>query len=96
MSQDEEIKVKLVEPALALPGSGTAASGNTQGKEVGGRALPLAVVDGATVAQWEGSEDMDADVSSLGKDGKLYWLCTIPPQEKLNLTLQWEISSTLR
>lgn len=50
-------------PKLAL--AGTAASGTIQAKESGGRALPLAVVDEAIMAQWEGSEDMDVDVTYI-------------------------------
>ncbi|RXW17065.1 hypothetical protein EST38_g8784 [Candolleomyces aberdarensis] len=33
------------------------------------------------------------DLTALGKDGKISWICSIPPQTKINLTLQWEVSA---
>ncbi|KAJ2933419.1 hypothetical protein H1R20_g3673, partial [Candolleomyces eurysporus] len=33
------------------------------------------------------------DLTALGKDGKISWLCSIPPQTKVNLTLHWEVSA---
>jgi hypothetical protein len=33
------------------------------------------------------------DLMALGKDGKISWLCSIPAQAKVNLTLQWEVSA---
>ncbi|KAJ2920586.1 hypothetical protein H1R20_g16507, partial [Candolleomyces eurysporus] len=33
------------------------------------------------------------DLTALGKDGKISWLCSIPPQTKISLTLQWEVSA---
>ncbi|RXW21386.1 hypothetical protein EST38_g4468 [Candolleomyces aberdarensis] len=32
------------------------------------------------------------DLTALGKDGKINWLCSVPAQTKTNLTLQWEVS----
>jgi hypothetical protein len=33
------------------------------------------------------------DLTALGKDGKISWLCSVPAQTKINLTLQWEVSA---
>ncbi|KAF4603028.1 hypothetical protein EYR38_003433 [Pleurotus pulmonarius] len=41
------------------------------------------------VAQWEGAEEGEV---GTGSDGKLCWVCTIPPQGKISVELRWEES----
>ncbi|KAL0946101.1 hypothetical protein HGRIS_012366 [Hohenbuehelia grisea] len=86
VSEDAQITVKLVTPALTVPTN----AGTLGGKET--RPDPVKVGKGV-VAQWDGAEEAEADLGSLGKDGKLNWVCTVPAQGKLNLQLQWEVSS---
>jgi hypothetical protein len=81
VSQDSAITVKLVAPAL---------SSDQVGEK---KASLLMVVSHDVVARWHGAEDTGVDVASLGKDGKLIWTCSVPPQGKVNLVLQWEISA---
>ncbi|KAK7448806.1 hypothetical protein VKT23_013536 [Stygiomarasmius scandens] len=45
------------------------------------------------IAQWDGSDDPTVDVEALGKNGKLNWLCEIPPLGTLNLSLQYEVNT---
>jgi len=42
-------------------------------------------------AQWHG-EHGDED-PALGKNGSLKWACELAPQEKLTLTLEYEVSA---
>ncbi|KAL4255123.1 hypothetical protein AB1N83_012978 [Pleurotus pulmonarius] len=41
------------------------------------------------VAQWEGEEEGEV---GTGSNGKLSWVCAIPPQEKISVELRWEES----
>lgn len=81
VSQDASITVKLVAPALPADPSGDKP------------ALARTTLSNGVVAQWHGADDPGVDVASLGKDGKLNWVCSIPPQEKLNLVLLWEVNA---
>ncbi|KAF5337673.1 hypothetical protein D9758_013000 [Tetrapyrgos nigripes] len=44
------------------------------------------------IAQWDASDDPSVDVEALGKNGKLNWICEVPPLGTLNLSLQYEVS----
>lgn len=88
VSSSSDITVKLVSPALPLNSSGTSgkapvAKSNFQ---------PFKVGDGI-IALWDGSDEPDCDPDALGHDGKLNWVCSVAPQGKINLTLQWEVTS---
>ncbi|PBK99487.1 hypothetical protein ARMGADRAFT_1059619 [Armillaria gallica] len=93
VSEDEQISVKLVSPALSLPADGSSIK---TVKANASRAVPHVQVSEGVVAQWEGSDESGIDVDALGKDGKINWLCTVPPQGKLNLVMQWEVSTPAR
>jgi Domain of unknown function (DUF4139) len=109
VSEDSTIVVKLLSPAL--PFSERTSSG-TSGSKAGGAPLlasrvvnkfgvmvpaPVAVAKGIT-AQWEGVDEIssDGEVEDLGGEGKLGWLCNIPAQGKVNLTLQWEVTAPFK
>ncbi|KAK0462507.1 uncharacterized protein EV420DRAFT_1265735 [Desarmillaria tabescens] len=89
VSEDEQINVKPVSPALSLLDAHTIKSSMTNTP----RAVPHVQVSEGVVAQWEGSDESGIDVDALGKDGKINWLCTVPPQGQLNLVMQWEVST---
>ncbi|KAJ2920524.1 hypothetical protein H1R20_g16569, partial [Candolleomyces eurysporus] len=104
VSEESSITVKLLSPPLSLPdlpATGTASSNSflkdTKENKLGVRVpLPIKVSHGV-VAQWDGVDDMNSDdgVENLGKDGKLNWVCSLPSQGKITLTLQWEVSAPL-
>ncbi|KAF6759168.1 hypothetical protein DFP72DRAFT_1031955 [Ephemerocybe angulata] len=97
VSENSVINVKLISPALELPDSGTLKAGWTENK-AGVKIPPPAKVGQGILAQWDGAEDLSSEdeVESLGKDGKISWLCALPSQGKVTLTLQWEVSAPLR
>ncbi|KAK0188984.1 hypothetical protein F5146DRAFT_1057481 [Armillaria mellea] len=92
VSEDEQINVKLVSPALSLPDGSSIRTVKTNAS----RAIPHVQVSEGVVARWEGSDESGIDVDALGKDGKINWLCTVPPQGKLSLVMQWEVSTPVR
>ncbi|KAK7043145.1 hypothetical protein VNI00_008499 [Paramarasmius palmivorus] len=63
---------------------------------VASSAGPNVKVSEGVVAQWDGADDSSVDVDALGKNGKIDWLCDIPAGEKVNLTLQWEVSMPVK
>ncbi|KAF9465723.1 hypothetical protein BDZ94DRAFT_299259 [Collybia nuda] len=50
-------------------------------------------VSGGVIAQWYEADEPGVDPTSLGKDGKFNWVCSVPAQKKINLALQWEVSA---
>ena len=82
--------MKLVKPALKLPGEGLS--------KVVGELKPLvppnAEVTPGIIAKWYGSGEVQ--VEALGMDGRLYWECTIPAQTKIGLVLEWKVKVPLR
>ncbi|KAJ8482075.1 hypothetical protein ONZ45_g15080 [Pleurotus djamor] len=93
ISEDSQINVKLISPTLSsLSASSTGETGTTKN-----RASKLlsssSKIDEGVVAQWDGASDESVDPSTLGKDGKLNWICNIPPQGKVDVVLKWEESA---
>lgn len=88
-SQDAQIEVKLVNPALVLPpaASGDSVKSKTQPPQIQPQSLGNGVV-----AQWDGVDEPNCDVDTLGLDRKLNWVCTVPAQAKINLSLEWEVT----
>ncbi|KAF5374163.1 hypothetical protein D9615_008847 [Tricholomella constricta] len=98
VSESAQIGVKLLSPRLVLPSSTTTTSAitamasSTGTSEKGGRPQPVQVSPGV-VAQWEGADEPDVDLEGLGRDGKLNWVCAVPPQGKVELFLSWEVTA---
>ena len=106
VSEDPQIAVKLVSPALGVlgvPGEGfgwgnsksssiSSSTANEGGPKV---PLPVSVASGGVVAQWHGADE-GVDVEALGKDGKLNWVCAVPAQEKIGLVLQWGVVAPVK
>ncbi|KAK0446772.1 hypothetical protein EV421DRAFT_1791263 [Armillaria borealis] len=89
----ENLKIlDQIPPALSLPDGSSIKTVKTNAS----RAVPHVQVSEGVVARWEGSDESGIDVDALGKDGKINWLCTIPPQGKINLVMQWEVSTPAR
>ncbi|KAH6907607.1 hypothetical protein BKA70DRAFT_1189593 [Coprinopsis sp. MPI-PUGE-AT-0042] len=105
VSEDSTITVKLISPALPFSDkTGGSAGGATSGggvmaeNKLGVKVpAPVNVSKGIT-AQWEGVEEVssESEVEDLGGEGKFGWLCSIPAQGKVNLTLQWEVSAPFK
>ncbi|KAF8187704.1 hypothetical protein BJ912DRAFT_926564 [Pholiota molesta] len=100
VSEDSTIAVKLLQPALLLPDAEGSGSGTFKAASSGEpKALPPLKVSPGIVAAWTGADDetgQDSDFDALGKDGKFSWVCTVPPQSKVGLLLQYEVSAPLR
>ena len=85
VSEDERIKVSLVSPTLLMPGSEEATLGGIK------KMAQQVKVQKGVNAQWHG-EHGDED-SAIGKDGKVKWDCELAAQEKLTLSLEYEVSA---
>ncbi|KAF7360581.1 hypothetical protein MVEN_00789400 [Mycena venus] len=81
-SRNEQIKVKLVQPALG-DGEGTV-KGAVQKAVEGSDAKGASVnVSKGVVAQWGGGDEQERRVN---------WVCTVPAQGKINLALEWTVT----
>ena len=83
VSQDANLVVKLITPSLPL--ASTLASSSS---------VPSVKVGDGIIARWTITDEVNA--SDVGKDGMLEWVCTIPPLGKVNLLLEWEVTSNPR
>ena len=91
VSEDAQIDVKLVSPSLVVPNNFATTRSNNDGESP-----PSVKVSDGVIAQWEGADEQGFDMESLGKDGKFNWVCSIPAQGKINLSLAWEVSAPVR
>ena len=87
VSQDANIIVNLISPALTLPTTSTL-------KLTGKETPPREQVSEGIIAQWNGSDDPNGDFSALGRNGRIDWICAIPAFGTVNLLLQWEVTTT--
>jgi hypothetical protein len=85
VSEDERINVSLVSPALIVPGSEEARLGSIK------RIAQSVKVQKGVSAQWHGEQGDDDP--ALGKDGRVKWVCELAAQEKLTLSLEYEVSA---
>lgn len=93
VSADEKIEVKLLNPALNIPSSGQP-GGNTSMQKGGPSVYRPALVSENILAQWDGADgDPASDVSQdgVGKNGKINWVLSIPPQMSVSLVLQFDV-----
>jgi len=101
VSEDSIITVKLISPPLEstnIPGGTVTSTSSGVENKSGVKVPPPVKVAQGIVAQWDGADDLTSedDLSSLGNDGKISWVCSIPSQGKVTLTLQWEVSAPLK
>jgi len=85
VSEDTQVSVVLKSPSLTLPNAEDDSGAPST-------VVPSVKVQIGVVARWQDSGN-SGDMRSLGKDGKLEWVCSIPAKSKVNLLLQWEVSA---
>ncbi|KAG6852228.1 hypothetical protein C0991_001818 [Blastosporella zonata] len=89
VSEDTQIQVKLVSPALVLKEKEKSEKDNEGAEKV------VAVAKGVS-AMWDGADDPAVDVNALGMNGMFNWVCAVPAQGKINLVLQYEVVTPAR
>jgi hypothetical protein len=102
VSEDSTISVKLVQPPLVLPGADGRAT-ISAASAAGGLPAPVKISSGVT-ATWDGADEIslgsvgqnDVDIDSLGREGRFCWICSVPPQAKSNVNLQYEVSAPMK
>ncbi|KAJ3504191.1 hypothetical protein NLJ89_g8067 [Agrocybe chaxingu] len=83
VSEDSSITVNLLNPSLVLP--------HVNRKGVLQTAEAVKVMEHVR-AEWDGMGEADVEPSLVGKEGRFNWICEVPSQGKLNLTLSWEVA----
>ncbi|KAL0946271.1 hypothetical protein HGRIS_012523 [Hohenbuehelia grisea] len=98
--EDSQINVRLMNPALTLPtlakpAPGATTSGGKGASQEKADVLvpPPAIVAEGVIAQWAHADEPDVDAASLGRDGKFAWVCALPPQAKVDMLSQWEVTA---
>lgn len=92
-AEDPRISVKLLNPPLGTPSPGS--SSLSLGSQKPPRTIEIEEnVSAQWFAQKSGSPELSAPDSD-GVDGRLSWRCVVPPQGKVHLHLQWEVSVPL-
>ncbi|KAF7318769.1 DH domain-containing protein [Mycena chlorophos] len=102
-SQNAQIEVKLVSPALLVPSDantnnnapvsslsmGMSIKGAPKAKDIVPQRITLAK---DVVAQWDGVDEPDCVPESLGLDRKVNWICAVGSQAKVTVGLEWEVT----
>ncbi|KAG6898902.1 hypothetical protein C0993_002979 [Termitomyces sp. T159_Od127] len=83
VSEDAQIQVKLISPALGAKEKGKDRDEGT------GR---VTVAKGVS-AIWENADESEPHMEALGRNGKFDWVVALPAQGKVNLVLQYEVVS---
>ncbi|KAG5641474.1 hypothetical protein DXG03_005126 [Asterophora parasitica] len=97
VSEDAQIQVNLVSPGLHKGSTSSSGIGSVSaGSSKEDPAAKLVTVAKGITAFWDGADEPEPEVEALGRNGKLNWVCTVPPQGKVNLVLQWEVASPAR
>jgi hypothetical protein len=91
VSEDERIEVKLTDPPLACASTGNTSSVSSLLGPITNETQKLLKVGENLVAQWDGVDEKDFDLGALGKNGKLNWLVSLPPQKSVTLSLKYEV-----
>ena len=90
ISEDERIEVKLINPPLVyVPVGNTSSVSSLLGPATSEKQKPLRVKENI-VAQWERVDEKDFE-GALGRNGKINWLVSLPPQKPVTLLLQFEV-----
>lgn len=90
ISEDERIEVKLINPPLVyVPMGNTSSVSSLLGPATSEKQKPLRVKENI-VAQWERVDEKDFE-GALGRNGKINWLVSLPPQKPVTLLLQFEV-----
>uniref|UniRef100_A0A8H7Y1K3 Mucoidy inhibitor A n=1 Tax=Psilocybe cubensis TaxID=181762 RepID=A0A8H7Y1K3_PSICU len=90
VSEDERIEVKLLNPNLILPST---SSTNTLSLKNADTFVAKSVkVADNVLAQWDSADEPDKDPNSIGKDGKINWIVSIPPQKTVSIILQFDVN----
>lgn len=90
--QDSDLKftVNMISPKLGISGEGFG-GGLFIDKWPQTRNFRVGVdKDGKVFAQWHGSDEAEVQVESLGRDGKLNWVCK-DVQASIELSLRWQV-----
>ncbi|KAF7318762.1 DH domain-containing protein [Mycena chlorophos] len=96
-SQNAQIEVKLISPALIVPSD---ANNNAPISSLSIKAAPKAkdivpqriTLGKDVVAQWDGVDEPDCVPESLGLDRKMNWICAVGSQAKVTVGLEWEVT----
>ncbi|KIL57101.1 hypothetical protein M378DRAFT_181749 [Amanita muscaria Koide BX008] len=97
VSADETITVKLLTPSLLTVRSRSVGSVKDEKKTEQPAIHSKVPVSQDIVAGWghdiEDTSTTEDGTTVAGQDGKLSWVCEMPPQGSVNLLLQWEVTS---
>lgn len=93
LSEDSQVTIKLINPPLSPPSAPSSATKSMKIVTKSEKA-PAPVNAGENVmAQWDGGDDPQDDVSAIGREGRIAWKCVLAPQSKANIALVWEVSA---
>ncbi|KAF8900862.1 hypothetical protein CPB84DRAFT_1815328 [Gymnopilus junonius] len=91
VSQDANITVNVVKPALIIPASPTISQG--QPSKASTTSQPVKVSE-KVVAQWHGADLPACDALALGRTGLFDWVCSVPVHGTVNLVLEYEVTTS--
>ncbi|KAG6872123.1 hypothetical protein C0995_012777 [Termitomyces sp. Mi166 len=94
VSEDAQIQVKLLSPALPLPLALTHNAKDkdkVQDKDQRAEKTKRVAVSRGVSAMWEGADESEDGGEVVGRNGKFCWVVGLPGQAKVNLVLQYEV-----
>lgn len=91
VSEDERIEVRLINPPLMhAPVGNTSSVSSLLGPTTSEKQKPVRIRENIA-AQWEGVDEKGFE-GVPGRNGKINWLVSLPPQKPVTLSLQHEVA----
>jgi hypothetical protein len=89
--EDSDIVIELINPPLEYPESGAPGFKDAEHTRTGVQVTEGIPNTCSVHASWDMVGDPFQDLSPLGANGKINWVCSVGKKESMDINLQWQV-----